>query len=93
MAVELGKHDIRVNAVAPGGIGTPGIAAQSQTLKSSGRTDEDIKQMFKTFLSRLPLGRMGEPDDVARIVLFLASPASAYMTGSLILADGGYLLT
>jgi 2-deoxy-D-gluconate 3-dehydrogenase len=93
LALELARHDIRVNAVAPGGIGTPGIAAQSEALMSRGRTGEDIKEMFRAFLSRLPLGRMGEPDDVARVVLFLVSPASAYMTGSLILADGGYLLT
>ena len=93
LALELARYDIRVNAVAPGGISTPGIAAQTEALMSAGRTDDDIKQMLKTFLSRLPLGRMGRPDDVARIVLFLASPASDYMTGSLLLADGGYLLT
>ena len=93
LALELARHDIRVNAVAPGGIGTPGTVAQAEALMSMGKTDDDIKEMSKTFLSRLPLGRMGRPDDVAKVVLFLASPASAYMTGSLILADGGYLLT
>jgi 2-deoxy-D-gluconate 3-dehydrogenase len=44
-------------------------------------------------IARFPLGRAGEPDDVAKVVLFLASRASDYMTGSLVLADGGNLLT
>jgi NAD(P)-dependent dehydrogenase (short-subunit alcohol dehydrogenase family) len=44
-------------------------------------------------LARVPLGRMGEPDDIARVALFLASDAAAYMTGSVVFVDGGYLLT
>jgi len=40
----------------------------------------------------LPLGRLGEPDDVAKVVLFLVSAAADYMTGSLVVVDGGYLL-
>jgi NAD(P)-dependent dehydrogenase (short-subunit alcohol dehydrogenase family) len=44
-------------------------------------------------MARIPLGRMGEPDDIAKVVLFLASSASDYMTGSLIVVDGGYLLS
>lgn len=93
LALELAPYDIRVNAVAPGGINTPGMAAHSKALMSKGTSNGELKQMLKKFLSRLPVGRMGEPDDVANVVLFLASPASDYMTGSLILADGGFLLT
>jgi NAD(P)-dependent dehydrogenase (short-subunit alcohol dehydrogenase family) len=43
-------------------------------------------------MARIPLGRMGEPDDIATGVLFLASPAASYVTGSLLVVDGGYLL-
>ena len=49
--------------------------------------------LMKAFTARIPLGRMGEPDDIAKVVLFLASSASDYMTGSLIVVDGGYLLS
>ena len=44
-------------------------------------------------MSRIPLGRMGEPDDIAKAALFLASAAADYMTGSLLVVDGGYLLS
>ncbi len=44
------------------------------------------------YVSRVPLGRMGEPDDIAKVALFLASGAASYMTGAMLLVDGGYLL-
>lgn len=50
-------------------------------------------QIGDGYLQRVPLGRMGEPDDVARAVLFLASDAADYITGEIIVIDGGYLLT
>ena len=45
------------------------------------------------FFQRIPLKRMGEPDDVARAILFLATPMSAYVTGAMVLVDGGFLLS
>ncbi len=90
LALELAPHNILVNAVAPGGIMTPGAQAQSAALLASGRT---IEELIESFTARLPLRRMGEPDDIAKVVFFLASPAADYMTGSLVLADGGYLLS
>jgi len=48
---------------------------------------------MKAFTARIPLRRMGEPADIAKVVLFLASSASDYMTGSLVVVDGGYLLS
>jgi NAD(P)-dependent dehydrogenase (short-subunit alcohol dehydrogenase family) len=51
------------------------------------------EELTRAFMARIPLGRMGEPDDIAKVVLFLASSASDYMTGSLIVVDGGYLLS
>ena len=51
------------------------------------------EQMLENIIKRVPVGRMGEPDDVAKVVLFLASGASDYMCGEMILVDGGSLLS
>ncbi|MBT4512352.1 MAG: SDR family oxidoreductase, partial [Chloroflexi bacterium] len=52
-----------------------------------------IEQIGKSFVGRIPLVRPGEPDDIAKVVLFLASAAADYMTGGVLLVDGGYLLS
>ncbi len=90
LALELAQHNILVNAVAPGGIITPGATVQGEALKAMGRS---LREISENFMARLPLGRMGEPDDVAKVVLFLSSSAADYMTGSVVLVDGGYLLS
>jgi 2-deoxy-D-gluconate 3-dehydrogenase len=53
----------------------------------------DLVEVGKRSKERTPLGHAGEPDDIAKVVLFLASAAADYMTGSLLLVDGGYLLS
>jgi len=79
LAVEWARHGINVNAVAPTFIKTPG------TVKW---LDDDA---FRTdLLSRIPLGRVGEPVDVAAAVLFLASPAASLITGATLMIDGGF---
>lgn len=85
-ALELAQHKIWVNAIAPGGIATPGVAAMQGN--ASAAKSEDIS----AFLSRIPMHRMGEPDDIGKVALFLASDLSSYMTGSQIVVDGGVLL-
>ncbi|MEO2139180.1 MAG: SDR family NAD(P)-dependent oxidoreductase [Thermoleophilia bacterium] len=82
VALELAPHGIRVNAVAPGGVLTEGVR------EMGAGTDEVVA----AFAERVPLQRMGDPDDIARAVLFLAVPMSAYMTGSQVVVDGGLLL-
>jgi len=82
-ALELAEHTIWVNAVAPGGIATPGVAAMSQ--------GGDAAQT-EAFMQRIPMHRMGEPDEIGKVVLFLASDMASYMTGSQIVVDGGALL-
>jgi len=91
MALDLAANKILVNAVAPGGIQTPGgEAAGGSFMEALGVTPEQLGQ---SFLQRMILGRLGEPDDIAKVVLFLASGAADFITGELIIVDGGYLLS
>lgn len=80
LALELALYGITVNVIGPGDIDTPGSSGGNLTL-------EELKT------DRIPLGRKGRPDDVARLALFLASPAAEYITGAYIPVDGGWLLT
>ncbi|PIS17438.1 MAG: hypothetical protein COT59_00660 [Candidatus Nealsonbacteria bacterium CG09_land_8_20_14_0_10_42_14] len=80
LAVELAPYNIRVNAVSPGMIETPMI--------------DQIKQDPKTMaamLNKVPMHRVGKPEEVSNLVLFLASDDSSYMTGSTVVVDGGWL--
>jgi NAD(P)-dependent dehydrogenase (short-subunit alcohol dehydrogenase family) len=79
-AVALAHHGIRVNAVGPGSVSTELLEATM--------ADEAARQRI---LSRTPLGRMGEPREIAAIVAFLASDDASYLTGQTIYADGGRL--
>jgi len=91
LARELGPHGIRVNAIAPGAILTRAV------LSHVGRqTEEEEKasmKELKAFMARMALGRMGDADDVARVALFLASELASYITGDMIVVDGGYLIS
>ncbi|TET84225.1 MAG: SDR family oxidoreductase [Candidatus Nealsonbacteria bacterium] len=80
LAVELAPYNITVNAIAPGMIETPMIAP----IKESPEQEKEV-------LKRIPLGRPGAPEEVSNLVLFLASDASSYMTGSTVVIDGGWL--
>lgn len=84
LAVELGPHGIRALAIAPTLIETPGIEANRQAFEAAGLGD-----VLAGFASRLPLGRVGVVDDVARVALFCASDLAVFMTGSTLLVDGG----
>ena len=80
LALELAPYNIRVNAISPGAIETPMI----DPLKADPKTMEGT-------LARIPLHRVGKPEEVSNLVLFLASDASSYMTGSTVVIDGGWL--
>jgi 2-deoxy-D-gluconate 3-dehydrogenase len=90
-ALELAQYKIWVNAIAPGGISTPGVAKMSAGGQSV--TPEQQKAMIEAFLAKIPMHRMGEPDDIGKVALFLASDMASYMTGSQIVVDGGVLLS
>lgn len=87
-ALELAQHKIWVNAIAPGGIATPGVSEMQETNK-----EVDMAKVLEVFLNKIPMHRMGEPDDIGKVALFLASDMSSYMTGSQIVVDGGVLLS
>ncbi|MBE0481077.1 MAG: SDR family oxidoreductase [Dehalococcoidia bacterium] len=90
LALDFARYNIQVNSVAPGAIITRGSMAQAAAVQARG---EPLEELWKNFVARMPLGRFGEPDDIAKVVLFLASGAADYLTGTIILADGGYLLS
>lgn len=79
LAVEWAKLGVRVNAVAPGYVGTE--------LTLRGRSNEE---WFGTWMRMTPMGRLGEPREIANAVLFLAADASSYITGTVLTVDGGY---
>ena len=89
-ALEMAPHDVQVNAILPGGITTEGA---SRPLEGSGMTTEQMDDMRARFVEKIPLRRMGMPDDIAKVALFLASSGSDYMTGAHVVVDGGALLT
>ena len=89
LAKELGRHGITVNAVAPGGVNTPGAReAAPVVMKVLGIAAEDMANSP----IRSTIGRYAEPDDIAKVVYFLATGLSDYMTGACVAVDGGYLL-
>lgn len=80
LAAELGKDGVRVNAIGPGLIETP--------LNEKVRANNP--ELIKIFMDHTPLGRNGTPEDIVGPAIFLASDLSSYVTGSIVMADGGY---
>ena len=82
MAFELGPHGVTVNAVVPGYTRTD--------MTMAGRSEEEVRRTTETLDARSMIGRgVGEPDEIAAVIDFVASPESAFMTGQFLLADGG----
>ncbi len=83
LAVELAKHGLRVNGVAPGYIRTAQLLSEEHSLGPAGA--EKAGEF-------IPMGRIGEPEEIADVILFLASHAARYMTGQVVVVDGGLLV-
>ena len=81
MALELAPHGIRVNAIAPG-----------PTLTGLTRASYADPERRRATIAQIPLGRLGEPEDIVGAILFLASDESRWVTGSTVTVDGGYLV-
>jgi glucose 1-dehydrogenase len=81
MALELAPHGIRVNAIAPG-----------PTLTGLTRANYADPERRRATIAQIPLGRLGEPEDIVGAILFLASDESRWVTGSTVTVDGGYLV-
>ena len=82
--VDLKHRKIRVNAVSPGGIDTPMVSSRGM-----GVSEEQFEQFMKAFTNSVPMGRIGNPDEIAKAVAFLASDDSSYITGIELFVDGG----
>ncbi|GAA1851271.1 glucose 1-dehydrogenase [Pseudonocardia ailaonensis] len=80
LACDWARHGVTVNAIAPGYVNTPPVAALAP------RGELDIEQLQR----RIPVGRLGEPEEVAHATAFLAHPTSAYVTGVVLPVDGGW---
>jgi NAD(P)-dependent dehydrogenase (short-subunit alcohol dehydrogenase family) len=80
--MELKDRNIRVNSISPGPIDTP-------ALEKAGLSPEQVEQAVAQFTSQVPLGRRGTPDEIAAVVVFLASDESSYITGVDLAVDGG----
>ncbi|KDN35443.1 hypothetical protein RSAG8_11581, partial [Rhizoctonia solani AG-8 WAC10335] len=79
-ALEWGQYGITVNCYAPGPINTPLAASTGQAF-------------IQKIVQQVPLGRMGQPEEVAALVSFIASPGAAYITGQTLSVDGGQILS
>lgn len=83
MALDHVKDGIRINAICPGEVNTPMLASGRATPP----TPEDLKKLGETVV---PMGRLADPVEIARVVVFLASDGASYMTGSMVTVDAGY---
>ena len=84
LAAEVAPDGVRVNAVSPGYVRTAQLLSAEHSLGPEG---------VELAAARVPLGRVGEPEDIADVILFLASDAARYVTGQVIVADGGLAIT
>lgn len=87
LSAELGPDGILINTVGPGRIATDRVASLDEL--AAGRLQTDRETIRKQMEEKIPLGRYGEPEEFARVVTFLASPANSYVTGQALLIDGG----
>ena len=90
VAADFIKRGIRSNAICPGTIQSPSLDQRIASLaQTSGRSEDDVRA---DFVNRQPLGRLGTPEEIAALAVYLASDEASYTTGSVFMADGGFSL-
>ena len=90
-ALEMAEYNVRVNAVCPGYIATPLAAGRPRSQHAEEEVEAAIERLRGRVSDQQPLGRTGEPEDIARAVLFLASDDAEWVTGQTLVVDGGLL--
>jgi len=90
VAADFIKRGVRCNAICPGTIESPSLDQRIATLAS--QTNQAIETVHQAFVDRQPMGRLGKPEEIAMLAVYLASDESAYTTGQIHLADGGFAL-
>ena len=88
-AIDYAPYGIRCNCICPGTIDTPLLTAAVQIYSSLNETDPE--EVLTSLNAIQPLGRIGRPEEIAQVVVFLLSDESSFMTGALVAADGGYI--
>jgi len=88
LAAEYGRSGFRINALVPGGVITPGTKSMAKEVL---KFNLGVVQSGIEYRQRLPMGRLGKPDEVARMALVLACDLSSYVHGTLVVVDGGFL--
>jgi meso-butanediol dehydrogenase / (S,S)-butanediol dehydrogenase / diacetyl reductase len=83
LALEHAQDNIRINAVCPGEVNTPMLQSE--------RSEPVSPALLERLAATVPMGRLAAPEEIAQVVLFLASKSASYMTGSLVMVDGGYI--
>ena len=90
VAADFIRKGVRVNAICPGTIESPSLDDRIKTLaKRTGAAEKTVRQQF---IDRQPMGRLGKPEEIAALAVYLASDESSYTTGQIHLADGGFAL-
>ena len=90
VAADFIKRGIRSNAICPGTIQSPSLDQRIASLaQTSGRYEDDVRA---DFVNRQPLGRLGTPEEIAALAVYLASDEASYTTGAVFMADGGFSL-
>ena len=90
VAADFIRKGVRCNAICPGTIESPSLDGRIETLSRS--TGQPIETVRQAFVDRQPMGRLGRPEEVAALAVYLASDESAFTTGQIHLVDGGFAL-